>query len=272
MNKHILFVGGGNMGRAIIGGLIANGYPKELISVADPDAAARTRISDDHGVATTANATITATTDIVLLAVKPQIMQPVARELAAGAGSAHPLYVSIAAGVTTGQLTQWLGSGSAIVRVMPNTPSMVGCGASALFATGDVDTAGREDAAAILGAVGTASWVHDEAQLDAVTALSGSGPAYFFLILEILERIGAELGLEPELARELAIETAHGAAVLARTSTDSPGILREQVTSPGGTTAAALNVLGERDLEGVLRAALNAAHGRSIELATESGQ
>lgn len=272
MNAHILFVGGGNMGRAMIAGLLATGYPADRITVADPDQGARDRLAAEFDIKLSARATPNAGTppDIVVLAVKPQLMQAVATAYATDHPDARPVYVSIAAGITTAQLGAWLGADSAIVRVMPNTPAMVGAGAAAMFANAHVDAAGRTAAAAILEAVGIATWVSEESQLDAVTALSGSGPAYFFLIFEVLERIGAELGLDAALARQLAIETGYGAALLARSADAGPGTLREQVTSPGGTTEAALKVLREHDITAVFRDALQAAHARSIELARSS--
>lgn len=272
MDAQILFVGGGNMGRAIIGGLLGTGYPAHRITVADPDQSVRERLSADFGVTVCARAIpdSCAVPDVVVLAVKPQIMAAVASAFAADNPAVRPLYISIAAGITTQQLSTWLGADKAIVRVMPNTPAMVGAGAAAMFANAHVDAGGRARAGAILDAVGIAAWVPDESLLDAVTALSGSGPAYFFLVFEILERIGTELGLDAALARQLAIETGYGAALLARTASDGPATLREQVTSPGGTTEAALNVLREHDIAAVFRDALHAAHARSIELARNS--
>lgn len=270
MNERILFIGGGNMGRAIIGGLLGTGYPADHLTVVDPAPLARDRLGAEFGIRVCATANPGDGADIVVLAVKPQIMATVATAFAADHPGLRPLYVSIAAGITTQQLSAWLGAGSAIVRVMPNTPAMVGAGAAAMFANEHVDEAGRAAAGAILEAVGIAAWVPEETQLDAVTALSGSGPAYFFLIFEILERVGTELGLDPALARQLAIETGYGAALLARSADEGPGTLREQVTSPGGTTAAALKVLDDRDITAVLRDALQAAHARSIELAHAS--
>lgn len=272
MKAHILFVGGGNMGRAMIGGLLATGYPSDRITVADPDQAARDRLAAEFDIEASARAVPGSGTDpdIVVLAVKPQLMPAVATAYAADHPAARPLYVSIAAGITTQQLSAWLGADCAIVRVMPNTPAMVGAGAAAMFANAHVDTAGRAAAAAILEAVGIATWVAEESQLDAVTALSGSGPAYFFLIFEVLEQIGTELGLDAALARQLAIETGYGAALLARTAKVGPGTLREQVTSPGGTTEAALKILQEHDITAVFRDALRAAHTRSVELARAS--
>ncbi len=266
MDKRIVSVGGGNMGRAIIGGLLAQGYKKELISAVDPDPDARAMITQQLSVNVAPTLSDIEAVDIVLLAVKPQIMKPVVTELASSILDFRPLIISVAAGITTAQLDLWLGGDVPIVRVMPNTPALVGSGAAALFATANVKQAERQDAHAIISAVGIAEWVDDEDLLDVVTALSGSGPAYFFLFIELLEKIAVELGLDLLLARKLAIETAHGAALLARQSPYPPATLREQVTSPGGTTESALKVLHNGDIEALLRDALQAAHQRSREL------
>lgn len=258
------------MGRAIIGGLLAQGYKKELVSVVDPDADARTKLARELAIDVEAVLTDFVDTDIVLLAVKPQIMKRVVEQLVPLIGDRRPLFISIAAGITTAQLARWLSQELPIVRVMPNTPSLVGRGAAALFATPNVTQVERDSAQAIVSAVGLAEWVDDEDLLDIVTALSGSGPAYYFLIMELLEKIAIELGLGAALARKLSIETAHGAALLARQSPSSPGTLREQVTSPGGTTESALKVLSDGNIEALLRRALTAAHQRSRELAAGS--
>lgn len=271
MSKRIVSIGGGNMGRAIIGGLLAKGHAKDSITVVDPSPEARALVAREFDVAVVAETTTLNDAEIVLLAVKPQIMHNVVRALAGSRGGARPLFISIAAGITTSQLAEWLGGDVPIVRVMPNTPALVGCGAAALFATQAVAAAEREAAESILNAVGIAVWVDDESLLDVVTAVSGSGPAYFFLIMEILEKIAVELGLESAIARRLSVETARGAAELARESASSPGTLREQVTSPGGTTERALEVLGAGGIEDLFRAALGAAEQRSRELARAAG-
>jgi len=270
MEKRIVSIGGGNMGRAIIGGLLAQGYKQELIAVVDPDPDARTKIRQELAVRVDPALTDLANTEIVLLAVKPQIMKPVVEQLSQTIDGSRPLFISIAAGITTAQLARWLGGDVPIVRVMPNTPALIGRGAAVLFATPNTAPVDRQAALTIISAVGLAEWVDDEDLLDVVTALSGSGPAYFFLFIELLEKISVELGLDGRLARKLAIETAHGSALLARQSQDSPGTLREQVTSPGGTTESALNVLRTGNIEGLLRNALNAAYQRSRELAAGS--
>lgn len=266
MEKRIVSIGGGNMGRAIIGGLLAQGYKQEHLSVVDPDPDARSMITQQLSVTVEPTLSDREAVDIVLLAVKPQIMKTVVADLAATMIGQRPLFISIAAGITTAQLSDWLGGDTPIVRVMPNTPSLVGSGAAVLFATANVGPAERQDAQAIISAVGIAEWVEDEDLLDVVTALSGSGPAYFFLFIELLEKIAVELGLDSALARKLAIETAHGSALLARQSPYPPATLREQVTSPGGTTESALKVLHNGDIEALLRDALQAAHQRSREL------
>lgn len=270
MKKRIVSIGGGNMGRAIVGGLLAKGYDKALLSVVDPDPDARAKVGLELGVAVAPESTRLDDADIILLAVKPQLMKPVVIELARMRHGARPLFISIAAGITTNQIKRWLDDDAPIVRAMPNTPALVGRGASALFATPNVATSERQAAEWIMGAVGLAVWVEDEDLLDVVTALSGSGPAYFFLIMEILEKVAVELGLDAAVARKLTIETAHGAALLAGAAAVPPGTLREQVTSRGGTTERALGVLRSGNIEGLFRDALQAAHQRSRELAAAS--
>jgi len=270
MGQNLLSIGGGNMGRAIIGGLIANGRDRSTLRVVEPVDAVRDELVEDFAIETSAELSNLDGVDVLLLAVKPQVMRAVVHQLAPFYETAQPLVVSIAAGITTAQLSKWLGGTPRIVRVMPNTPSLIGHGAAALYATANADAADRRTAEAILNAVGITQWVAEEQQLDAVTALSGSGPAYFFLILEIMERVGVELGLDADVAKRLAIETAHGAALLARDSSATLSRLREQVTSPGGTTERALAVLRDGDIEGLLRKALTAAHQRSRELAEAS--
>ena len=267
MENHILSIGGGNMGSAIIGGLLAKNYRRDRIAVVDPSAQIQTKILDNFGINVQPSCLEIRDGEIVLLAVKPQMMQAVVKQLAQLISTQRPLFVSIAAGITTTQLRRWLDADVPIVRVMPNTPSLVGHGAAALFATPDVRDDERRSAESIIGAVGLAEWVDDEAMLDVVTALSGSGPAYFFLFMEIMEDVAVELGLERSIARKLTIETAHGAASLAKNSSFAPGELREQVTSPGGTTERALGILNSGNIRGLFREALKGAHDRSGELA-----
>ncbi len=259
------------MGRAIIGGLLANGYEKACLKVIDPDADARARISRELGIDTAPTLQRLGDTDIVLLAVKPQIMKSVLNDLGRLCDTSRPLFISIAAGITTELLSRWLACDTPIVRVMPNTPALVGRGAAALFATAKVNASERAAAEAIMEAVGSAVWLENEALMDTVTALSGSGPAYFFLLMETLEKVAIDLGLDTSVARELTLETALGAAVLARESQITPATLRERVTSPGGTTEAALGVLHEGNLETLVEDAVRAAHRRSRELAADPG-
>lgn len=257
------------MGRALIGGLIESGHPRDAVAVAEPAPANAALCADKLGVVVHSEPLAAIErADVIVLAVKPQQMSALARGLA-GAGSDKQLYVSVAAGITTSHLNGWLGAGSAIVRCMPNTPALIGHGTAALYANPKVSAAQRGLAENLLNAVGHAHWLDDEGLMDAVTALSGSGPAYFFLFIELLEKIGAELGLPATLARQLALETAEGSARLARGSEHPPATLREQVTSPAGTTERALQQFSRGDLENLIRQALQAARDRSVELAAE---
>ena len=260
------------MGRAIIGGLLAQGYKKDLLVVIDPDANAREQVSREFGIAVAPVLKQLDDAEVVLLAVKPRIMKSVVNELGRLCAHSPPLFISIAAGITTAQLARWLASEAPIVRVMPNMPALVGHGAAALFATANVDAAERQAAESIMEAVGSALWLENEDLMDVVTALSGSGPAYFFLVMEILERVAVDLGLDTLTARKLTLDTALGAATLARESEIPPGTLRERVTSPGGTTEQALAILHSGNIEGLFREALTAAHSRSRELAAAWGQ
>ena len=269
MEQRIISVGGGNMGRAIIGGLLEQGYEKELLSIVDPDPDAQKFITQELGIDASPSVSNLIDAEIVLLAVKPQNMKTVAEELSPLISNFRPLIISIAAGITTAQLARWLGYDGTIVRAMPNTPALVGQGAAALFATSNATREERVSALEIISTVGFAEWVDDEDLLDIVTALSGSGPAYYFLVMELLEQIAIELGLDACLARKLSIETAYGASLLARQSSNTPGQLRAQVTSPGGTTESALQVLSDGDLESLFRNALKAAHERSRALAAD---
>lgn len=270
----IACIGGGHMARALIGGWIAGGVPAGRIHVADPDATQRALLTAAYpgtGVYA-ANADAAAHAPVWVLAVKPQRMRTAAAGLEPLAGTARPLVISVAAGIRAADLARWLGAGAAIVRSMPNRPALIGAGITALFATSGVDAAQRAMAHALLEAVGRVVWVGAEDDLDAVTAVSGSGPAYFFLLIELIEAAAVAQGLEPAVARQLAIETAYGAARLARESPDDPATLRTQVTSPGGTTAAALAVFDAADLRAIVAAAVAAAARRSRELAAEFGR
>ena len=266
-SKTIAFIGGGNMAASLIGGLVADGYEPKRIWVADPDAeklatlAARFRIQSAGD-----NQQAVALADVVVLAVKPQVLHQVAQALAPIVQKQRPLVISIAAGVRESALQSWLGKDVALIRSMPNTPAMLQSGATALHAGKGVSQEQKNLAESILRAVGLTRWVEEEQQLDAVTALSGSGPAYFFLVMEAMEKAGLELGLPAETTRLLTLQTALGAARMAIESSDSPAALRQRVTSPGGTTEKALEVLNKGGLPELFRRALEQARDRSIEL------
>jgi pyrroline-5-carboxylate reductase len=271
LNETLAFIGGGNMARSLIGGLLAKGLPASQIVVADPIESQRVQLAEQYGVQVTAdNNQAARAAQIIVLAVKPQELATVARGLAATVSTAtpQPLVISIAAGIRATDLQAWL-DGVAVVRTMPNRPALNGCGITGLYASAAVSAAQRELATRILSAVGKAIWVDQETHIDAVTAVSGSGPAYFFLLMELLEAAGVELGLTAEVSRALAIETAYGAAYMARELDDSPAVLRQQVTSKGGTTEAALKVFATHDLAGIVSSAAKAAATRSAELATQ---
>jgi pyrroline-5-carboxylate reductase len=272
MTNRIAFVGGGNMATGLIGGLVARGTPPSAIVVADPDATQRARLEREYGVLSVPEApAAVAGANTVILAVKPQLMAPVARSIAAAVSAARPLVISVAAGIRLQDLARWLGPGVTLIRTMPNRPALIGAGITALYAGPGVDATARQTAEAILAACGATVWVPDESQLDVVTAVSGSGPAYFFLLIECLEDAGIALGLDPATARKLALETARGSGRMAAEAAESPAELRAQVTSKGGTTAAALEVLETAGMRGTFAAAVAAAARRSTELAQEFG-
>ncbi len=266
----LAFIGGGNMARSLIGGLIAQGLPTRQIIVSDPMEAQRQLLATQYGVRVTdSNAEAAVAAQIIVLAVKPQELRGVAQALASTL-SHQPLIISVAAGIRASDLQTWLG-GLPVVRTMPNRPALNGCGVTGLYASTQVPAAQRELASRIMGAVGKSVWVEQETLIDAVTAVSGSGPAYFFLLMELLEAAGVEQGLPAETARVLAIETAYGSGMMAREVSDSPAVLRQQVTSKGGTTEAALKVFEARGMRGIVSDAVKAAAERSAELAGELG-
>ena len=273
-NIPIAFIGGGNMARSLIGGLVAGGHEPDRIWVAEPDVGQRDFLRGRFGVHAGAdNPEIAAKAEIVVLAVKPQALQGVARQLAPEIQIRQPLVISVAAGVREPDLRRWLGGGAlALVRTMPNTPALVASSASALFANEFVTDERRQLAESLLRAVGVTVWVDDESLLDAVTALSGSGPAYFFLVMEALERAALDLGLDADNARLLTLQTAFGAAKMALESAESPATLRVRVTSPGGTTERALAILREGGIETLLAKALDAARQRASELGDLLGE
>ena len=270
----IAVIGGGQMGRALIGGWLLQGASPHSIAVADPQAEQRAWLATSFpGIALHAdNAAAAAGAAVWLLAVKPQQLGHVARSLAPLAAVARPLVLSIAAGIGTADIGRWLGAAVHVVRAMPNRPALVGAGASALYADQRVSAAARKQAARLLEAVGSVVWVESEDDLHAATALAGSGPAYFLLLIELLEAAAIAEGLAPAVARRLALDTAAGAGILAQRSGDDPATLRRQVASAGGTTAAALAVFEAAGLRDIVGRAVRAASLRSREIAAEYGR
>ena len=277
-HTHITFIGGGNMGRALIGGLLASGLQAKQMTVVEPFTATAEKLKTDFSL------TVVHSFDqlqfdstleqVVVMAVKPQDFKQVALALAPhlkAIAAERLLIISIAAGIRLSSMTSWL-SHSRCVRAMPNTPALIGMGMTGLSADASVDAQARSKAAALCNAVGQSVWVSNENLIDAVTALSGSGPAYVFAFLEALQSGGEKLGLDPASARALAYATLQGAAQLAMNSAESAGSLREKVTSKGGTTAAALAVLKEEDWQGILEAALAAAAKRGKAMGDELAQ
>lgn len=265
-------LGAGNMGRALIGGLLRHGMRPEQITVADSKEAARAALSQELGVAATAdNAAAIGKADLVVLAVKPQDAGSVLEALAPGLQQRQPIVLSVAAGVRIQALQSWCGAGVPVIRAMPNRPAFVGAGITGLFAPAEVDTTRRALAAQVMQSVGEVVWVATEEALDVVTALSGSGPAYFFLLAEAMMQAGVELGLPPDTARRLSIATLHGAGLLAQGSDGDLARLRMEVTSKGGTTEAALHTLQAADFNELVSRAVAAAARRSRELAEQFG-
>jgi len=269
----LAIIGAGNMGASLLGGLIANQFPGERIWITDSDPEKLRTLKQQFNVHTTDNNEEAANAaDIVILALKPQIMREATRKLATVSQAKKSLIISIAAGIREEDLQDWLGGNVAIVRCMPNTPALIRAGATALYANHFVTAKQRDLAESILRAVGTAIWLDNEKHMDAVTALSGSGPAYFFLMIEALQAAGEKLGLASETARLLTLQTALGAARMALESNESAAELRRRVTSPGGTTEAALRVLEKANITELFFNALKTAKERSEELADTFGK
>ena len=272
-NSTLAFIGGGQMAQALIGGLLARGRAPATVAVADPDPAQRAALArafpgiQIHGD----SALAAAAAGLWILAVKPQQMAQVAATLAPQVATAQPLVVSVAAGIRLAELARWLGDQARLVRAMPNRPALVGAGITALYAEPSRSRGERDAAEAIFAAVGRTLWLTAEPQMDAVTAVSGSGPAYFFLLTELIEAAAIERGIPKEVARVLSVETAWGAAQMAHGSGLPAATLRAQVTSPGGTTAAALAVFDAADLRAIVSRAVAAATERAAELAREHG-
>ena len=265
-DTRIAFIGAGNMAGAIIGGLLAQGVPARQLSASNRNPAKREALAREHGIRVEAsNSAVLADADVVVLGVKPQVMGEVCQELAPHL-RLDQLIVSVAAGITCASLTRWLGQ-RALVRCMPNVPSQLRLGASGLFANDQVSAEQRARAQEILAAVGLALWVEEERQLDAVTAVSGSGPAYFFLLMEAMTQAGTKLGLPAEVAQQLTLHTARGAAAMACQGDRSPEQLRRSVMSPKGTTERAIETFQAGAFEDLVEEALTAAADRAAELA-----
>ena len=274
MTRHsrIAFIGGGNMARSLVGARLRSGAAAETLRVAEPDAGTRDRLAADFGIAVFADGVDAVdTADLIVLAVKPQVLGEVCTGLGAALGSRRPLIVSIAAGIRIAAIDHWLGGGFPIVRCMPNTPALIGAGATALHANAQADAEARASAESLLASAGSTVWIDDEALMDVVTALSGSGPAYFFLLIEALEDAAVAGGLPRETARALAVQTALGAARMADEDAESPARLRERVTSPGGTTQAALDAFAHGGLRALVADAVAAATTRGRELSAQFG-
>lgn len=266
----LAFIGGGNMAGALINGLIEDGTDPDRIIVAEPDPQRREQLAARFGIHTTEdNANAVMGAEIVVLAVKPQVLKTVARSLAPALEQNHPLCISIAAGIRHGALQAWIGEGVPLVRAMPNTPAMLQAGATGLYAPASVDEAHRDAAEHVMRAVGIVIWVDDETLMDAVTSVSGSGPAYFFLFMEAMEQGAVELGLSVDTARLLVRQTALGATRMALESDLDLTALRLGVTSPGGTTERAIRQFEEQGLRKLVKGALDAACQRSRELSEE---
>lgn len=266
----IAFIGGGNMARSLIGGLIHKGLPAGSITVSEPNSDLRHALARDFSVSAQAeNAAAANDADVLVLAVKPQVMRTVCAGLRNVVQSRKPLIVSIAAGIRIDQLDAWLGGNLAIVRCMPNTPALIGAGATGACANARVDAGQRALAQDILAAAGLVAWLEDEAQMDTVTAISGSGPAYFFLLVEALIEAAVAQGLPRDAAQQLATQTCLGAGRMLREDGATPAELRRRVTSPNGTTQAALESFAKDNFARIVARAVAAATRRGSELSSE---
>ena len=266
----LAFIGGGNMAKSLIGGLIDKGFSSRCISVSDPVEKNLDQLNRKFGIATTSDNSIAAKdVDLIVLCVKPQILESVCKELQASLNQTPPA-ISIAAGIPLSLLMDWLGEDTPIIRCMPNTPALVQSGAAGMFASQKVDKKLRNLAEEIFDAVGLCCWLEKEEDIDLVTAVSGSGPAYFFLFMEAMEKVAIDLGLDQEISRKLIIQTVLGAAKMAAESDMNPSELRSCVTSPGGTTEKAVNAFLEGDVMGLFNRAMSKALERATEMAKEA--
>ncbi|GAA5177691.1 MULTISPECIES: pyrroline-5-carboxylate reductase [Halomonadaceae] len=273
MASQVTFIGAGNMASAIFGGMIEAGYPATAITATARRRETLEPLEARYGInVSTDNDAAVANADVVVLSVKPQLMREVCERLRDVVQARRPLIVSVAAGLNAETLDEWLGGGLAVVRCMPNTPSLVGAGASGLYANARVSEQQRRLATSLLEPVGLVEWVDNETLIEAVTAVSGSGPAYFFLIFEALEEAGKRLGLPADSARRLALQTGFGAARMAQQSEFEPAQLRRNVMSPGGTTERAVHCLEDGGLRELFAEATEACAARAREMAAELGK
>ncbi|MAD58436.1 MAG: pyrroline-5-carboxylate reductase [Porticoccus sp.] len=266
----LAFIGGGNMAKSLIGGLLDKGFPSKHISVSDPVEKNLAQLNHKFGIVTSPDNCVAAeNADLIVLCVKPQILESVCRGLKATLNQIPPA-ISIAAGIPLSLLMDWLGKDTPIIRCMPNTPALVQSGAAGMYANLKVDKKLRGIAEEIFGAVGLCCWLEKEKDIDLVTAVSGSGPAYFFLFMEAMEKVAIDLGLDQKVSRKLIVQTAFGAAKMAKESNMDPSELRSCVTSPGGTTEKAVNAFFKGDILGLFNEAINKALERAIEMAKEA--
>ncbi|MCD8513727.1 MAG: pyrroline-5-carboxylate reductase [Nitrincola sp.] len=271
--KKITFIGAGNMASAIFKGMLANGYPADHITATAPDEKALLALRHELGIHTTTdNVAAIADAEVVVLAVKPQIMKAVCAELREQAVKTRPLFISVAAGLHASTLNDWLGGEQAIVRCMPNTPSLVKTGASGLFALPSVSPEQQSFTDQLLSGIGIVEWVVEESLLDVVTAISGSGPAYFFMVFEMMEKAAIELGMPAEAARRLILQTGLGAVRMAQETGDEFEQLKRNVMSPKGTTERAIHTFEEEGIEALFLKAMKACADRAVEMSQEMGK
>jgi len=272
MNAAICFIGAGNMAKSLIGGLIASGYDTANIIATDPSSEQRDALTQSFGIKCyESNQQAIEKSQIVVLAVKPQMLEKVCNEIQDSIQQQSSLVISVAAGIRSRDINRWLGGHVSIVRTMPNTPSLIQTGATGLFANEAVNSDQKSQAEHILRAAGLTIWVDDETQLDAVTALSGSGPAYYFLFMEAMEDAAQKLGLDAKTAHLLTMQTALGAAKMVMESSQGCATLRKNVTSPNGTTHSAIESFENAKLRQIVEEAMTAAQKRAVELADDLG-
>lgn len=272
MTKTIAFLGAGNMASALIHGLIVDGFPAQSIWACDPDEQKIALLQRTTGInVSTNNSECARHANTIVLAVKPQILATLCQDVRTVVAQTQPLVISIAAGIPCAAIQNWLVSDLALVRTMPNTPASINCGATGLYATPRVSVEQKDTAESLMRAVGLIAWVSEESHLDIVTALSGSGPAYYFLMMEAMEKAATELGLPQDTARILTLQTAFGAAKMALESEEDVATLRQRVTSPGGTTERAINTFQEGHFTDLVANAISAANTRAQELASQFG-